>query len=64
MATIGRGTGLVSYNVQIAVDAEHRLIVAHDAVTLGQERPQLATVAAFAKAAMDWVDLLGKFKDP
>ena len=30
MATSGKGTGIVGYNVQIAVDAEHHLIVAHD----------------------------------
>jgi transposase len=30
MATSGRGTGMVGYNVQTAVDAEHHLIVAHD----------------------------------
>ncbi len=28
MATSGKGTGLVGYNVQVAVDAEHHLIVA------------------------------------
>ena len=30
MATSGRGTGIVGYNVQTAVDAEHHLIVAHE----------------------------------
>jgi transposase len=30
MATSGRGTGMVGYNVQTAVDAEHHLIVAHE----------------------------------
>ena len=29
MATSGKGTGIVGYNVQTAVDAEHHLIVAH-----------------------------------
>jgi len=28
MATSGKGTATVGYNVQIAVDAEHHLIVA------------------------------------
>src|SRR5262249_8912837 len=30
MATSGRGSGVVGYNVQIAVDTEHHLIVAHE----------------------------------
>ena len=29
MATSGRGSGMVGYNVQTAVDAKHHLIVAH-----------------------------------
>src|SRR5665213_2712725 len=31
MATNGKGTGVVGYNVQTAVDAKHHLIVAHEA---------------------------------
>ncbi len=53
MATSGRGTGIVGYNVQIAVDTEHHLIVAHDVVNLGHERTQLASMAGQAKAAVD-----------
>jgi hypothetical protein len=30
MATSGRGSGVVGYNVQTAVDTEHHLIVAHE----------------------------------
>src|SRR5437764_10564473 len=30
MATSGRGTGMVGYNVQTAVDAKHHLIMAHE----------------------------------
>src|ERR1700681_1673177 len=30
MATSGRGTGMVGYNVQTAVDAKHHMIVAHE----------------------------------
>ena len=51
MATSGRGTGMVGYNVQIAVDTEHHLIVAHDVVNLGHDRTQLASMATQAKAA-------------
>jgi hypothetical protein len=32
MATSGRGSGMVGYNVQVAVDAKHHLIVANRAV--------------------------------
>jgi len=53
MATSGRGTGIVGYNVQIAVDTEHHLIVAHDVVNLGHDRTQLASMAGQAKAAVD-----------
>jgi transposase len=52
MATSGRGTGVVGYNVQIAVDTEHHLIVAHDVVNLGHDRTQLASMATQSKAAV------------
>src|SRR5215471_18949414 len=32
MATIGRGSGVVGYNVQVAVDTKHHLIVAHEVI--------------------------------
>jgi hypothetical protein len=35
MATSGKGTATVGYNVQIAVDAEHHLIVAHEVINQG-----------------------------
>jgi hypothetical protein len=38
MATSGRGTGIVGYNVQTAVDTKHHLIVAHEVTNLGHER--------------------------
>jgi hypothetical protein len=51
MATSGRGTGIVGYNVQTAVDCENHLIVAHDVVNQGHDREQLAPMAERAKAA-------------
>src|SRR6202789_905026 len=51
MATSGRGTGMVGYNVQTAVDAEHHLIVAHEVTNLGHDRTQLEPMAVKAQAA-------------
>src|SRR5262249_2163300 len=45
MATSGKGTATVGYNVQIAVDAEHHLIVAHEVTNQGYDRHQLAPMA-------------------
>ena len=41
MATSGKGTGIVGYNVQTAVDAENHLIVAHEVTNQGHDRSQL-----------------------
>jgi transposase len=38
MAMSGRGSGMVAYNVQIAVDTEHHLIVAHEVTNAGNDR--------------------------
>ena len=52
MATSGRGSGMVGYNVQIAVDTEHHLIVAHEVTNEGHDRAQLANMAGKAKEAL------------
>mgnify|MGYP003411445924 CR=1 FL=1 len=41
MATSGRGTGVVGYNVQAVVDTKHHLIVAHEVTNVGHDRGQL-----------------------
>ena len=35
MATSGRGSGVVGYNVQVAVDTKHHLIIAHEVTNAG-----------------------------
>ena len=52
MATSGRGSGVVGYNVQVAVDTEHHLIVTHEVTNVGSDRAQLARVAKETKAAL------------
>jgi transposase len=52
MATSGRGTGIVGYNVQAAVDTKHHLIVAHEVTNIGSDRAQLSTMAEQACEAM------------
>src|SRR3982750_3758309 len=51
MATSGKGTATVGYNVQIAVDAEHHLIVAHEVINQGYDRHPLAPMALKAQQA-------------
>ena len=46
-----RDGGIVGYNVQAAVDAQHHLIVAHEVITEGVDRDQLAPMAQRARAA-------------
>jgi hypothetical protein len=52
MATSGRGSGVVGYNVQVAVDTEHHLIVTHEVTNSGSDRAQLASIAKQAKAVL------------
>jgi len=51
MATSGRGTGIVGYNVQTAVDSKHHLIVAHEVTNVGHDRTQLFSMAKQARSA-------------
>jgi transposase len=62
MVTSGRGTGMVGYNVQSAVDTEHHLIVAHEVTNIGHDRTQLANMAKQAKEVLD-TDKLGVVAD-
>jgi hypothetical protein len=50
MATSGRGSGVVGYNVQIAAETGHHLIVTHEVTNDGSDRSQLSPVAKEAKA--------------
>ena len=45
----GRGSGMVGYNVQTAVDVKHHLIVAHEVTNIGTDRSQLHNMASQAK---------------
>jgi len=53
MATSGRGSGMVGYNVQTAVDTTNHLIVAHEVSNVGTDKSQLANMAKQAKAALE-----------
>ena len=62
MATSGKDTGIVGYNVQIAVDTQHHLIVAHEVTNVGSDRHQLANMTGQARAEMA-VETLNAFAD-
>jgi hypothetical protein len=51
MATSGKDTGLVGYNVQAVIEAQHHLMVAHEATKIGNDRSQLSTMAKQAQEA-------------
>jgi transposase len=52
MATSGRGSGVVGYNVQVAVDTKHHLIITHEVTNVGSDRSQLSPMAEQAKATL------------
>ena len=52
MATSGRGSGVVGYNVQAAVDTKHHLIVAHEVTNVGNDRSHLSPMSKKTKATL------------
>ncbi len=52
MATSGRGSGVVGYNVQAAVETGHDLIVAHEVINVGNDRGQLSEMSGKAREAL------------
>ena len=52
MATSGKDTGIVGYNVQAAVDTTHHLIVAHEVTNIGTDRNQLTPMAEQARTEL------------
>ncbi|MFA5941790.1 MAG: IS1182 family transposase [Sinimarinibacterium sp.] len=58
MASRGRDTPMVGYNVQTAVDARHHLIVTHEVTNVGHDRQSLAPMAKAARKAIGTKDLV------
>jgi hypothetical protein len=52
MASQGKGTGIVGYNVQTAVDTQRHLIVAHEVTNVGSDRHQLKRMSEQAREAL------------
>ena len=52
MATSGRGSGVVGYNAQVAVETTHHLIITHEVTNDGTDRSQLSAMAKLAKATL------------
>ena len=53
MATSGRGSGVVGYNVQVAVETTHHLIITHEVINEGTDRSQLSPMAKRAKTTLE-----------
>jgi Transposase DDE domain len=53
MATSGRGSVVVGYNVQVAVDTGHHLIITYEVTNVGTDRSQLAQVAKETKVMLE-----------
>jgi hypothetical protein len=62
MATSGRGSGVIGYNVQAAVETTHHLIVTHEVTNEGTDRSQLAAMSKKTKIALE-VDKLDVVAD-
>ncbi len=54
---LGRGSGVVGYNVQVAVDTEHHLIITHEVTNVGSDRAQLAHMAKQTKTTLEAASL-------
>jgi transposase len=52
MATSGRGSGVVGYNVQVAVETKNHLIITHEVINEGSDRAQLSPMAKSVKAVL------------
>ena len=52
MATSARGSGVVGYNVQTAVDAKHHLVVTHEVTNQGTDRAQLSSMGQHTQEAL------------
>ena len=57
MASQGKGTGIVGYNVQTAVETKHHLIVTHEVTNVGSDRAQLVKMAEAARDALGTTEL-------
>jgi transposase len=57
MASQGKGTGIVGYNVQMAVETQHHLIITHEVTNVGSDRHQLKRMSEAARDALGTRDL-------